>query len=222
MSSLDRPVSTQIGNIQTKTGMSLDELSAMARDSGLTKHGELRSMFKDELGLGHGDANALVHAIQQSDGTRAAAGKSEDAVLDEIYAGAKAGFRPIHDALMREITPFGDFDVVPKKGYVSLRQEEAVRDDRAEDQHAVRGRHQREGPGARSTPPRAAEGQHVPDRRSGRRRERGGRSARRVGQGRVRLRRLKRVREPAGALVAARDGAGWQVRSSGRPHRLAA
>ena len=121
MSSLDRPVSTQISNIQTKTGMSLDELAAMARDSGLTKHGELRSMFKDELGLGHGDANALVHAIQQSDGTRAAAGKSEDAVLDEIYAGAKAGFRPIHDALMREITPFGDFDVVPKKGYVSLR-----------------------------------------------------------------------------------------------------
>jgi hypothetical protein len=78
-------------------------------------------MFKDTLGLGHGDANALVHAILESDGTRAAAGKSEDAVLDEIYAGAKARFRPIHEALMGEINAFGDFDVVPKKGYVSLR-----------------------------------------------------------------------------------------------------
>ena len=78
-------------------------------------------MFKEKLGLGHGDANSLVHAILQSDGTRAAEGKSEDAVLDEIYSGAKAGFRPIHEKLIKEINKFGEFEVVPKKGYVSLR-----------------------------------------------------------------------------------------------------
>ena len=60
-------------------------MSAVAKSSGLTKHGELRDMFKEKLGLGHGDANALVHAIFESDGTRAAEGKSDDAVLDEIY-----------------------------------------------------------------------------------------------------------------------------------------
>ena len=121
MSSLDKAVQTQIDNIQKKTGKSLAQLSALANDSGLTKHGELREMFKQKLGLGHGDANALVHAILQSDGTRAAEDKSMDAVLDEIYSGAKAGFRPIHDALMKHIDKFGEFEILPKKGYVSLR-----------------------------------------------------------------------------------------------------
>ena len=123
MSSLEKAIQTQIENIQKKTGKSLNELSAIVKKSGLTKHGEIRDMLKSTLGLGHGDANALVHAIMQSDGTRAAEGKSTDAVLDEIYTGAKAGFRPIHEALMKHIQKFGEFEVVPKKGYVSLRRE---------------------------------------------------------------------------------------------------
>ncbi len=121
MSSLDKAIQTQLENIQKKTGKSLAELAAIAKKSGLSKHGELRDMFKEKLGLGHGDANSLVHAILQSDGTRAAEGKNEDAVLDEIYSGAKAGFRPIHEKLMKEIQKFGEFEIVPKKGYVSLR-----------------------------------------------------------------------------------------------------
>jgi len=121
MSTLDKAVQTQINNIQKKTGMSLDELSAIVKKSGLSKHGEIRDMLKEKLGLGYGDANALVHAVFESDGTRAAEGKSEDAVLDEIYSGAKASFRPIHEKLMKEIQKFGEFEIVPKKGYVSLR-----------------------------------------------------------------------------------------------------
>lgn len=121
MSSLDKAVQTQLENIQKKTGKSLEELATLAHKSGLTKHGELRDMLKEKLGLGHGDANALVHAILKSDGTRVAKGKSSDAVLDEIYSGAKTAQRPIHDALMKQITKFGDFEIAPKKGYVSLR-----------------------------------------------------------------------------------------------------
>ena len=121
MSILDQAVQTQVNNIQKKTGKTLAELGSMAQKSGLTKHGELRDMFKEKLGLGHGDANALVHAIFASDGARAAEGKSEDAVLDEIYSGAKAVFRPIHEKLLKEINKFGEFEIVPKKGYVSLR-----------------------------------------------------------------------------------------------------
>jgi hypothetical protein len=121
MSSLDKAVQTQIDNIQKKTGKSLDQLAAIVKKSGLTKHGEIRDMFKEKLGLGHGDANTLVHVVLKSDGTRAAEGKSTDAVLDEIYTGAKAGFRPIHEALMKHINKFGEFEIVPKKGYVSLR-----------------------------------------------------------------------------------------------------
>ncbi len=121
MSSLDKAIQTQLENIQKKTGKSIDELAAIVKKSGLSKHGEIRDMLKEKLGLGHGDANTLVHVILQSDGTRAAEGKSEDAVLDEIYSGAKAGFRPIHEKLMEEIGKFGEFEIAPKKGYVSLR-----------------------------------------------------------------------------------------------------
>ncbi len=89
MSSLDQARQTQINNIQNKTGKSLDELTAIAWKSGLTKHGEIRDYLKSELSLGHGDANALAHAILQSDGQRAAEGKSTEAVLDEIYTGSQ-------------------------------------------------------------------------------------------------------------------------------------
>ena len=85
MSSLDKAVQTQLENIQKKTGKSLDELTAIVTKSGITKHGEIRDMLKEKLRLGHGDANALVHAVLQSDGQRASEGKSTDAVLDEIY-----------------------------------------------------------------------------------------------------------------------------------------
>ena len=74
-----------------------------------------------EFGLGHGDANTLVHAIRKSDGTSAAEGKSDSQVLDEIYAGPKSGMRSIHEALMKQIQGFGEFEISPKKGYVSLR-----------------------------------------------------------------------------------------------------
>jgi hypothetical protein len=121
MSSLDKAMQTQIDNIQKKTGKSLAELAAMIRKSGLSKHGEIRDYLKRELGLGHGDANTLVHAVLQSDGQRAAEGKSADQVLDEIYTGAKAHMRPIHEKLMNEINKLGEFEIVPKKGYVSLR-----------------------------------------------------------------------------------------------------
>ena len=120
MSSLDKAIQTQLDNIQKKTGKSLDELAGVIRKSGLTRHGELRDYLKRELGLGHGDANALVHAVLQSDGQRQAEGRSSDQVLDEIYSGAKAHMRPIHEKLMKEISKLGDFEIAPKKGYVSL------------------------------------------------------------------------------------------------------
>lgn len=121
MSSLEKAVQTQLANIQKKTGKSLDELTAIIRKSGLTRHGEIRDYLKSQLNLGHGDANALVHAVLKSDGQRAAQGKGGDAVLDEIYTGARAGFRPIHEKLIQEIDRFGEYEVAPKKGYVSLR-----------------------------------------------------------------------------------------------------
>jgi hypothetical protein len=123
MSVVDKAIETQIKNIQTKTGKTLGQLGEILRTSGFTKHGELRDFAKRELGLGHGDANTLVHTVLKSDGASAAAasGASADDVLAEIYSGPKAELRPIHDAFMAAIGTFGAFEIAPKKGYVSLR-----------------------------------------------------------------------------------------------------
>lgn len=120
---MDNAVATQLANIEKRTGKTLDALARIIASSGLTKHGEIRDMLKRELGMGHGDANTLVHHVLQSDGhtADAAAGKGGDDVVDAIYAGPKAALRPIHDALMKAIQSFGAYEVAPKKGYVSLR-----------------------------------------------------------------------------------------------------
>lgn len=123
MSSVEQAYQTQLQNIQKKTGKSLDELAAIIQESGLTRHSEIREMLQRELGLGYGDANTLVHFVQKSDGEREAQEKSSSihAVLDEIYSGPKSNLRPIHERLMAMIEEFGEFEIAPKKGYVSLR-----------------------------------------------------------------------------------------------------
>jgi hypothetical protein len=83
-----------------------------------TKHGEIRSWLMDKYDLGHGDANTLAHSAA---GQAPSAKRPIDEVLGEIYSGAKTHLRPIHDRLMAAISGFGDFEIAPKKGYVSLR-----------------------------------------------------------------------------------------------------
>ena len=115
MSDVDKALATQLQNIQTRTGKTLAQLHAIVGKSGLAKHGEIRDMLKRDLGLGHGDANTLVHTYFQAQ--EPAAGD----VLEGIYVGGKASLRPIHEALMKAIGTFGPFEIAPKKGYVSLR-----------------------------------------------------------------------------------------------------
>jgi hypothetical protein len=119
MNSVDKAIETQLKNLQTRAGKSLDELFAVIRKSGLTKFGEIRDMLKKELRMGHGDANTLVHAYVGAN-TEPAAQSGGD-VLDQIYTGAKASLRPIHDKLMSAISRFGPFEIAPKKAYISLR-----------------------------------------------------------------------------------------------------
>lgn len=118
MSSLDKAVQTQLANIQSRTGKSLDELYALIEKTGVEKHGQIRDMLKNDLRMGHGDANTLVHFYLRRGEEEPS---SADDALDGIYDGAKAGLRPIHEAIMAEVDAFGDFEIAPKKAYVSLR-----------------------------------------------------------------------------------------------------
>lgn len=126
MADMDKATQTQLANLQRKTGKTLEELFAVLRASGVEKHGELRDLLKTRLGMGHGDANLVVHVFRQGEGAGQGDGGGDGAAaaadpLEAIYAGPKAGLRPIHDALMAAIDGFGDFEVAPKKAYVSLR-----------------------------------------------------------------------------------------------------
>jgi len=117
MSIVDKAFETQLNNIQKRTGKTLDELYEIIRKSGLAKHGEIVSMLKQELGMGHGDASTLVKVFMS-------AGEQEvtvDEAITEIYSGAKAALWPIHEELMAAIAQMGPFEIAPKKGYVSLR-----------------------------------------------------------------------------------------------------
>ncbi len=118
MNSVDKASQTQLANIQSKTGKTLDQLYDVIRESELTKHGDIRDMLKTSFGLGHGDANALGLAYKKT--LEAPQAEIQD-VLDELYVGPKAGLRAIHERLMTEINELGAFEIAPKKGYVSLR-----------------------------------------------------------------------------------------------------
>jgi hypothetical protein len=128
---MDKALQTQLANIEKRTGKSLAELAALVNGSGLEKHGQMVAMLKATLGMGHGDANTLVHYAKQSPSISTAAraasepgaapAASVEAELDRIYAGPKAALRPIHESLMAAITEFGPFEIAPKKTYLSLR-----------------------------------------------------------------------------------------------------
>ncbi|HJR34630.1 MAG TPA: DUF4287 domain-containing protein [Gemmatimonadales bacterium] len=121
MADLDKALATQLANIEKRTGKTLAELAAIVKGSGLTRHGELVAMLKTQLGMGHGDANTLVHTVLKSDGSSATQGLSSGAVLDTLYTGPKAALRPIHDKLLNALRQLGDFEEAPKKTYVSYR-----------------------------------------------------------------------------------------------------
>ncbi len=121
MSTPASALASQLKNIETRTGKSLAELAKIVKASGLTKHGEIRDMLKRDLKMGHGDANTLVHHVLNSAGPASGEGASLDAIVAGYYSGPKAILRPIHDKLMSEIKRFGDFEIAPKKAYLSLR-----------------------------------------------------------------------------------------------------
>jgi Domain of unknown function (DUF5655)/Domain of unknown function (DUF4287) len=118
---------TQLKNIQARTGKTIAELHTAVATSGATKHGERRSWLMERFKLGHGDANAVALFFDKplpdlgSGAPAAAAPVADGDPLAALYASAKAGLRPLHEALMSQIRTFGAFEEAPKKSYISLR-----------------------------------------------------------------------------------------------------
>ena len=119
MSSVDEATQTQIRNIETQTGQSLDELIAAGLATGQTKHKALQAFFTETYGLTYGNANVV--AIFARDRLKGASGEEANFV-DAQYEGKKAALRPLYDTLIAGVTDFGDdMAIAPKRTYVSLR-----------------------------------------------------------------------------------------------------
>lgn len=120
MADVDKALQTQLSNIEERTGKKLAQLFELLQKAGLDKHGAMVAHLKNELGMGHGDANTVVHMYRKQGDESSSASPGADP-LDAIYTGKKAELRPLHDAVMKKVDKFGDFEIAPKKGYVSLR-----------------------------------------------------------------------------------------------------
>lgn len=119
---IQKAIDSQLKNIQKRTGKNLEELFAIVTASGLEKHGQIRTMLIENLGMGYGDANTLAGIyLKQKEEPLSVKTEPEQDVVDAFYTGSKSTLIPIHNAVMNEINQFGDFDLVPKKTYVSLR-----------------------------------------------------------------------------------------------------
>ena len=120
---------TQLRNIQTRTGKSIAELHAAIVASGLAKAGERRAWAMENFQLGYGDANTLALTIGKPlPDLSAAPGTAAAAMpvplgdpLDDIYAGAKAPLRALHEHIIALVDGFGPYEKAPKKATVSLR-----------------------------------------------------------------------------------------------------
>jgi hypothetical protein len=115
---VDAALQSQIRNIEATYGKPLDHWFAVIDASGLTKHNDVVAMLKADHGLAHGAAHRVSLLARQRDDADVAA-PSDPA--DTLYTGAKAGLRPLHEALLGKIRAIGAFDIAPKKGYLSLR-----------------------------------------------------------------------------------------------------
>jgi hypothetical protein len=104
-------------NLQESTGRSMPEWFGVLAATGLEKHTELMNFLKTEHGVSHGFANGIALQFRSRD-----ASNDGDDLVEAQYAGAKAGLRPIYEALVAAASGFGsDVEIAPKKTGVSLR-----------------------------------------------------------------------------------------------------
>lgn len=113
----EQMANTMINNLPEKTGKSLNQWLAIVGKASLDKHGRIVAMLKKDHRVTHGFAN-LIAQQYLSQGKPTA---GEDLVAAQ-YQGAKAGLRPIYDAVTAMVGKFGrDVEVAPKKTCVSYR-----------------------------------------------------------------------------------------------------
>jgi predicted transport protein len=115
---MDKATITMVENLKDKTGLSLEEWKAMMANQHFTKHGDIAKYLREIHGITHGYATMIASKIL---GTDAASATDTDELIVSQYKG-KEHLKPYYDKLIAAINNFGgDFEISPKKAYVSLR-----------------------------------------------------------------------------------------------------
>ena len=116
----EEQMAAMAANLEEITGKSLGTWHTLVKKSGKTRHGEVVTWLKSEHGVTHGYANMIAHTAFKSDSLSQTIAGAD--LVGAMFAGDKAGLRPIFDRIMKEVRMFGtDVEESPKKGYLSLR-----------------------------------------------------------------------------------------------------
>ncbi len=110
-----------LDTITAKTGMSIDQLLAIAHDKGFdspsTKAGDVVSWLADDYGLGRGHAMAIVRLLKDQSGPAT----TRDDRVDAVFSGNRERWRSAYDAVLGRAQGWGDdVAVAPTDSYVSL------------------------------------------------------------------------------------------------------
>jgi predicted transport protein len=103
-------------SLEATTGRSVEDWMTIVGSLGLQRHGEILAALRRDHGLGHGYANMLA-LVATGYGQQ-----GEIELVEGLFAGAKAGLRPIYDRALEIVTGVGgDVTVAAKKTMVSFR-----------------------------------------------------------------------------------------------------
>lgn len=110
-----------LDNIQAKTGKTPRDFRVLAEKKGLLregiKTGQIVSWLKEDFGLGHGHAMAIVLTLQSATQPRV----SKDEQVTKHFRGDKAKWRKPYDELLTKVSKFGpDVSVAPTNSYISI------------------------------------------------------------------------------------------------------
>lgn len=109
-----------LGNIEEKTGRTLEQWLALARASGITTFKALTDHMKQTHGMTHGYAQLVAWGVIEPE--RLTAGNEDESMVDALYSGKKEHLRPIYDALIARGAAVGPgVEQVICKTYTSLR-----------------------------------------------------------------------------------------------------
>jgi hypothetical protein len=113
-----------VAGLEQKTGRDLDAWLALVRKTGPTGEADRRNWLKKEHGLGTNSAwwiaeRSFGRGLEDDDPELYL--KAAEAYVEAMYAGKKAGLRPIYDALLDLVLTLGkDVKVCPAKTIVPV------------------------------------------------------------------------------------------------------